>query len=193
MKKLTFISILVVVIGTCFTVSAFAEFYVIPVNNKCGPCKGTRSAEGRWCDNGDGTITDMTTCLVWLKYADWGGQKPWEDCSTHDDAHTRAGLLASGETISTSGETVYLTDDSAVGDWRLPTKTELVGITTGNEYVRHGTGGQLFEEVQTVGYWSSSTDASDTSKAWYVQMHYGDVSTTVKDGDAHVWPVRSDD
>jgi len=34
MKKLAFISVLVVVIGTCFSVSAFAEFYVIPVEKK---------------------------------------------------------------------------------------------------------------------------------------------------------------
>ena len=31
MKKLIFISVLVVVIGTCFTVSPFADFYVIPI------------------------------------------------------------------------------------------------------------------------------------------------------------------
>jgi len=31
MKKLAFISVLVMVIGICFTVSAFADFYVIPV------------------------------------------------------------------------------------------------------------------------------------------------------------------
>jgi len=134
----------------------------------------------------------MTTCLVWLKYANWGGTKPWEDCSTRDDAHTRAGLLNSGETISASGETpVFLNDGSGVGDWRLPTKTEICGIAAGDEYVRSGTGRQLFEEVQTVGYWSSTTDASDTSKAWYVSMHYGDVGTTAKDGGSvYVWPVR---
>ncbi|MBW2364434.1 MAG: DUF1566 domain-containing protein [Deltaproteobacteria bacterium] len=31
MKKLTFIAALVLVLGTCFTVSAFADFYVIPI------------------------------------------------------------------------------------------------------------------------------------------------------------------
>ncbi|MBW1813845.1 MAG: hypothetical protein JRJ39_09275 [Deltaproteobacteria bacterium] len=77
MKKLTFISILATVISICFTVGAFADFYVIPVQNKCGPCKGTQSTGGRWCDNGDGTVTDMTTCLVWLKYANWGGTRMW--------------------------------------------------------------------------------------------------------------------
>ena len=196
MKKLAFISILTVLIYTCFAVIAFADFYVIPVNNKCGPCKGTRSAGGRWCDNGDGTVTDLTTCLVWLKYADWGGLKPWRNDATsgetrYDDAHQRAGLLASGETISTSGETVYLTDGSVVGDWRLPTKTELVGITIGDEYIRSGTGRQLFEGVQSLYYWSSTTYASITLGAWYVHMSDGYVYTSYKDTILYVWPVRS--
>jgi len=197
MKKLSFISVLVLAIGTCFTVSAFAEFYVVSVQNKCGPCKGTRSSGGRWCDNGNGTATDMTTCLVWLKYANWGKTRQWRsgetDCSgpdypCYDDAHQRAGLLEDGETLS-SGET--LTDGSVVGDWRLPTKTELVEITIGDEYVRSGTGGQLFEEVQSSHYWSSTTGES-AYLVYIVYMSDGTVSFNGKVGWSYVWPVRSD-
>ena len=36
-------------------------------------CEGTLSTGGRWCDQGDGTVKDMTNGLVWLKKADWGG------------------------------------------------------------------------------------------------------------------------
>ncbi|QEM67302.1 hypothetical protein FO488_03460 [Geobacter sp. FeAm09] len=32
-------------------------------------CSGTLSPLGRWCDNGDGTVRDMTTGLLWLKNA----------------------------------------------------------------------------------------------------------------------------
>ena len=38
-------------------------------------CEGTLSVGGRWCDQGDGTVKDMTTGLVWLKNAGWGGRK----------------------------------------------------------------------------------------------------------------------
>jgi len=203
MKKLAFISVLVVVIGFCVTVSAFAEFYVIPVQNKCGPCKGTRSAGGRWCDNGDGTVTDMTMCLVWLKYADWGGLKPWRNSATsgetrYDDAHTRAGLLASGETINTSGGTVLLSDDSAAGDWRLPTKKECAGFIEGDETVGRSNM-QLFEGVDADPYWTSSTSDSDTENAWSMtigpQSGEGDLSRGAckyYKGILYVWPVRSD-
>ena len=117
MKKLTCGFVLALVIGIFFAVSAVAEFYVIPVNNKCGPCEGTRSAGGRWCDNGDGTVTDMTTCLVWLKYASWGGAKPWRsgetDCSSpdyvcYDDARYRVSILKDNDLIKSTGESVYL-------------------------------------------------------------------------------------
>jgi len=99
-------------------------------------CEGTLSAEGRWCDNGDGTVKDMTTGLVWHKDAGWGGLKPWRDPSVYtptgleDDAHTLAGILSAG--VSGAG----LSDGSVVGVWRLPTKSELIGITQASlEYI----------------------------------------------------------
>jgi len=128
-----------------------ADFYVIPVK-KCCTCKGTLVGT-RWCKNGDdmlgdGTVTDMTTCLVWLKYADWGGTKPWRnsstDCSSpdytcYDDAHTRAGNLCDGTQIHTqvipghAPLVYYLKDGSSYEDWRLPTQRELYNLTHGTE------------------------------------------------------------
>jgi len=187
MKKLAFISVLAMVIGTCFIANAFAdEFYVIPAQNKCGPCKGTRSEGGRWCDNGDSTVTDMTTCLVWLKYAAWGGQKSWEDCSTHDDAHTRASALKDGTVVQ--GLYGELTDGSVEGDWRLPTFNELYGILYGDECVRTTTP-QFFVGVQGDSYWTSTTDASYTSNARYVVFTNG-IGSTIKTTSYYVWPVR---
>ncbi|MBF0524939.1 MAG: hypothetical protein HQK56_07565 [Deltaproteobacteria bacterium] len=42
----------------------------------CVACNGTLSPQGRWCDNGNGTVTDMSTGLIWLKDASWGGKYP---------------------------------------------------------------------------------------------------------------------
>jgi hypothetical protein len=195
-----FIFVFAVVVAGFFSANTFAEFYVISVNNKCGPCKGTRSAGGRWCDNGDGTVTDMTTCLVWLKYADWGGKEPWRsgetDCSSPDytcykDAFTRVGFLANGEVIK-SGETVYLTDGSTSGDWRLPTKTELSGIINDGGETVCSSNMQVFKGVQSYGYWSSTTRASNTNHARGVAMDDGFVYFDEKVFSYNVWPVRSD-
>ena len=93
-------------------------------------CAGVFSPLGRWCDNLDGTVTDATTRLISLKNASWGGLKPWRANVLNDDAHTRAGILSASD--STSG----LVDGSDVGDWRLPTLTELETLTTGIELIR---------------------------------------------------------
>lgn len=123
-------------------------------------CSGTMNGT-RWCDNGDGTVTDLTTCLVWLQKADWGGPKPWRNSETdcnpptytcYDDAHTRAGIL-NAETADAN-----LDDGSVEGDWRLPTKTELEGLVNGTEAVSSGNM-RAFTDVQAYLYWSSSTDA----------------------------------
>ncbi len=49
-------------------------------------CSGT-VVDSRWCNNGDGTVTDLLgnegkgTCLVWLGNASWGGLKEWRNFS----------------------------------------------------------------------------------------------------------------
>ncbi|WP_069470807.1 Lcl C-terminal domain-containing protein [Candidatus Marithrix sp. Canyon 246] len=147
-------------------------------------CSGTLNGT-RWCDNANGTITDMTTGLIWLKKADWGGQKQW-DGNSNDNAHVRAGILKAGE----SG--ADLTDGSVEGDWRLPTKTELVGITTGDEKVLYSSM-RAFSGVHEDDYWSSSTYVNDAAFAWYAALHeehddtagYADKVST-----PYVWPVR---
>ncbi len=145
-------------------------------------CTGTMNGT-RWCDNGDGTVTDMTTCLVWLKDADWGGEKKWEDCTSHDDAHTRAGLLYAGATGA------GLSDGSEMGDWRLPTKSELYGLTHGTEEVRSTTQ-RAFTGVQASFYWSSATRADSPDRAWYVYLLDGYVHYRSKHYYYYVWPVR---
>jgi len=145
-------------------------------------CSGTLNGT-RWCDNGDGTVRDMTTGLIWLQKADWGGAKEW-DGNSNDNAHVRAGILEAGATNAN------LSDGSNVGDWRLPTKSELVGITTGTEPVSSGDM-RAFSGVQTYDYWSSTSDAGNASFAWHVDLYYGNVSNNYgKTVMGYVWPVR---
>ena len=150
-------------------------------------CNGTLYAN-RWCDNEDGTVTDLTTCLVWLKKADWGGLRKWRcsdsDTDSYDDAHARAGLLYAGA----SG--TDLSDSSVEGDWRLPTKTELEGLANGTEAVRSGDM-QAFTGVQAHNYWSSTTSADFTNLAWVVYMGNGVVGHAPKNFSYYVWPVRA--
>jgi hypothetical protein len=153
-------------------------------------CEGNLSSGRRWCDNVDGTVTDMATGLVWLKDASWGSQKPWrcEDWSgcanDFDDAHLQAGILKDGM----AG--VGLSDGSVEGDWRLPTKNELIRIVQGTEAVSSQTP-YWFIGVQPSDYWSSTTTyAYDPGYAWSVNMVYSDENFYHKLIYFHVWPVR---
>ncbi len=163
-----------------------SDFGRSQINNPCPTgsdcCSGTLSPLGRWCDQGNGTVKDMTTGLVWLKNAGWGGLKPWADCDAYDDAHTRAGILYAG--MSGTG----LSDGSVEGDWRLPTKSELVGIMVGDEYIRYNQM-YFFTDVKNTYYWSSTTNAN-VFFGWVVYFGNGYVGTDFKTFPYYVWPVR---
>jgi hypothetical protein len=160
----------------------------------CATCSGTLSAGGRWCDQGDGTVKDMSTGLVWLQNAAWGGQKLWRNSSTdcsapdytcYDDAHSRAGTLAAG--AAGAG----LSDGSVEGDWHLPTKAELSGLANGTEAIRSGSPGP-FTGVQSYFYWSSTTIAADPVYAWGVALTGGGTTGYGNKYNAYyVWPVRA--
>ncbi|MBI5589699.1 MAG: DUF1566 domain-containing protein [Deltaproteobacteria bacterium] len=150
-------------------------------------CPGGSSPLGRWCDNNNGTVTDTTTGLVWLKDAGWGGQKSWRASdgsdNPYDDAHTRAGFLFNG--------TAGLTDGSVEGDWRLPTKTELITLTStaGIEPISVGSP-QMFTGIQSDGYWSGTASAGYSASAWLVVLGSGHVNLAGKTIAYYVWPVR---
>ncbi len=150
----------------------------------CITCGGTLNGT-RWCDNGDGTVTDMTSGLVWLKDASWGGKKPWRSnkVDPYDDAHYRAGILYAG--MAGAG----LSDGSTVGHWRLPTGSELFNLANGTEQVRSDTQ-RAFTGVQSDKYWSSTSGADTPGCAWFVHLGNGDVSCSNKTNYKYVWPVR---
>ncbi len=136
----------------------------------------------RWKDNNDGTITDTTTNLVWLKDASWGGQHAlWSSERNSTPAHDRASSLKHGV-----GE---LKDGSTEGDWRLPTKNKLERVASGDEAVWEEEM-RAFTGIQSSPYWSSTTNADYPEGAWDVELNVGDANDD-KRNDFNVWPVRS--
>ena len=127
----------------------------------------------------------MTTELVWLKKADWGGQLPFFDAS-YDDAHNRAVRLWDEYPWNVDPD---LSDGSIAGDWRLPNKSELYGISVGTEYIRSSQM-YFFTGVIPDYYWSSSYPYS-REWAWIVNMFNGYLNISYKTTSFYVWPVRS--
>ena len=130
----------------------------------------------RFTGNGNGTVTDNLTGLIWLKNANcWGSRNL-------GNRLTNANGLASGS--------CGLTDGSSAGAWRLPNVREQQSLF---DYGRHGPAlpsGNPFTGVQSVRCWTDTTIAGRTSDAWYVDLYASSVDSDNKTGSRLVWPVR---
>ena len=130
----------------------------------------------RFTDNGDGTVLDTLTGLIWLKNADCFSTRTW------DQALSDCNGLASGS--------CGLTDGSGAGDWRLPNYRELFSLVDPENGSPSLPSGHPFSNVRLNYYWSSTTYILDTPFAWIVNMNVGSASSSLKTNYGFVWPVR---
>ena len=146
--------------------------------------KGVEWPNPRFTNNGDGTVTDNLTGLMWTEDANLYGTKNWFD------AINACEILVLGK----NGCNLYT-------DWRLPNLFELESLRDMKYWEpalsnSAGTGqwtlGDPFTHLITDGnYWSSTTVAYDTSTAWGVGIKYGLAYNTYKyNSSFYVWPVR---
>ncbi len=121
----------------------------------------------RFIESGDGTVTDAMTGLVWLKQA---------NCIQGDwaTAVTAVNHLASGK--------CGLSDGSTAGSWRMPNRNEMQSLADRNQnnesdYLNstfRNPDGSIYQQailLNFIGYqyyWTSTTDAADTTEAWTV-------------------------
>jgi hypothetical protein len=150
-------------------------------------CTGTMNGT-RWCDNLDGTVRDMTTGLIWLKKANWGGRVVfWNTVPEGTNANDLASQMQNG------ANGAGLTDGSKLGDWRLPTLAELTALMSGTEAVSSDSADwRAFVDVQAYGYWSSTAAGLMSPNAWYIRLDNGLRAAVSKSiVTAYVWPVRN--
>ena len=135
------------------------------------------SVSPRFTDNGDGTVKDNLTGLIWLKNANCFGTRNWT--TALNDANT----LASGS--------CGLTDGSVARDWRLPNVREMFSLLQHNAGPTHPLPpGHPFLNYPPSSslYWTSTTNAGFSQDAWIV--YTGDVNGSRKTNAHYVWPVR---
>lgn len=118
-----------------------------------------------YTDNGNGTITDNVTSLMWQKQDD-GTAWAWADALTYCE-----GLTLGGHS-----------------DWRLPNIKELSSLV---DDTRHSPAiDPIFTSTQLSNYWSSTTYASNLSVALLVAFQDGNVSYGNKTSGFYVRCVR---
>ena len=124
---------------------------------------------GDFTDNGNGTVTDNVTGLIWKQEDNETCFYTWEQALTYcEDSLILAGY----------------------SDWRLPSKKELLSI------VDYGTtnpsiDSTSFPNTNPSPYWSSVTSASNMSYAWYVSFSNGFVDNLYKSANFYVRCVRA--
>jgi Protein of unknown function (DUF1566) len=141
------------------------------------PCAGTgqdgelrKGLARAYADNGDGTITDTTTGLVWEKLSD--------DGSIHD----KDDLYAWTAAVTVKVAALNATGFASHTDWRLPNANELQSL------IHYGAGGPAVSSEFDHGCapgctvltcscmhfgraWSSSTFAGAPERAWVVYFN----------------------
>ncbi len=139
--------------------------------------RGVAWPSPRFTDNGNGTVTDNLTGLIWLQNnANCFGLQSW------------ANALSAANTLN-SGE-CGLSDGSAEGAWRLPNVREQQSLIDYGQRYPALPSGHPFTGVQTYFYWSSSSYANYPPYAWYVDLGDGVVTYDDKANSFYIWPVR---
>ena len=142
--------------------------------------KGVEWPYPRFMNNGDGTVTDNLTGLIWTQNAGTptvgscaGGYKTWQGALDY---------------VTCLNSMNYL----GHSDWRLPNVNELESLINADEpNSATWLTDQGFIGVQSGYYWSSSSGAGHTDGAWVVSVWGGSVSYNYEADGIYVWPVRS--
>lgn len=144
----------------------------------------------RFVDQGDGTLKDMLTGLIWLKDANCFGAMSWaEALSAVADLNQNPGQYSCQQYTGT------------YGDWRLPNINELRSlVNAGQPDLSTWLGTQGFVHViptDPMGrlfilYWSSTKGVYWEAGSWAFQAGNGSSWTGTKPIRWHVWPVRGE-
>jgi len=144
------------------------------------PCAGT-GQDGAYTinpmsftDNGNGTVMDNNTGLMWQKEDDGNTYNWYQAAGVYDATYNSNSLNVCGA-LNLGG----------YGDWRLPSKKELITIV---DYLLPYPGPAInttyFPNTSASYYWSSITLATSPGYAWIVHFGDGFVAYTRKDDDS---------
>ena len=137
----------------------------------------------RFVDNRDGTATDRLTGLIWLKNMNCFGMMNLED------AMLAAKSLKDGD--CGPDPELILSDGSSIGDWRLPTMSELCTLIDFSRRDPALPSGHMFSRFPSGYHWSSTTLDYHSGTAWIVYFESGTTCyENVTNQAGYILPVR---
>lgn len=134
--------------------------------------------QDRYIDEGDGTVFDSLTGLMWTKNANLGGQMVWSNAVSYCE-----GLNVGG-----------------YADWRLPSMIQDGGVAELDTLGRvgglysgawEGFEGSPFDGIEPECYWSCVEVVEDSNMVWVVRMENVGLYCSVKSNPYFVWAVRT--
>jgi hypothetical protein len=144
--------------GQDFDLNNTTTYYVRAVRGNQNPSSFT--------DNGDGTVADNTTGLMWSQVTDMTPMN-WQ------------AALAWCENLSLAG----------YEDWRLPTLKELASIVD-DDVDGLAIDSTYFPDTMSAYYWSSTSNAYDPDHAWLISFSLGNNGQGSKYSTYYVRAVR---
>jgi hypothetical protein len=150
---------------------------------------GTSCDAPRWVDNGDGTVTDNLTGLIWEKKTDDGSVHDWDNVYTWSngdaDPTDEDGTIFSDFLATLNAGAGF----AGANGWRLPTYAELQTILTPEPCSTDPCIDPIFGPfTKSDVYWSRTCDAIVPSLAWMTDFD-SDFNALANKTDG--WSVRA--
>lgn len=138
--------------------------------------------DSRYQDNGDSTVTDIHTGLMWQQCS--AGYNDIACIGGSISNHNWDQALQYPQTLNASGGFAGYTD------WRLPNLNELASLLE-TACIQPAINALYFPRTSDSGYWSSSANAANDTDAWYIAFGLGFSDYMARNTGYHLRLVRS--
>ncbi|HEB87396.1 MAG TPA: DUF1566 domain-containing protein, partial [Gammaproteobacteria bacterium] len=149
----------------------------------CNSAIPASTPTSRFVINGDGTVTDSDTGLMWKQCSEGQTTDGAGGCTGTAGAYTWQQALQQAQTLNAGG------GYAGQGDWRVPNIKELGSIVERQCY-SPAINETVFPGTPSSGFWSASPSAYYSDSAWGVYFGYGDDYYAFKSADRDVRLVR---